>query len=307
MKMFASILVALALLPPAAAAQTPAPDTQKNDAVRPAPYTPDFAIPPGDPAVTPADQEPFNPASYVIGPQDQLTITVVDEPDLTAQYTVDDGGGITFPYVGRVQAAGLTVMAFQDRLRGLLEAGYIKRPQLRVDINQYKSQQVFVMGEVRSPGKITLTGTTMTLLEALAQAGSLTSSASNEVTVIHPTRRSATGEASSSDVEGERIHVNMRDLEAVNSILLRDGDIITVAKAQQFYIQGHVRNSGSFILDGSLSLEQAVALAGGLSDRGTFRGAVASRLVNGKLTEVRLARNDKVLPGDTITIKQRLF
>ena len=69
MKIFASLIVALALLPPAAAAQTPAPDTQKNDAVKPAPYTPDFAIPPGDPAVTPADQEPFNPASYVIGPQ----------------------------------------------------------------------------------------------------------------------------------------------------------------------------------------------------------------------------------------------
>ena len=310
MKTFTSILFALALLLPSPlTAQTPAPDTQKPDGDTPAtaPYTPEFVIPSADPSATPADQTAFNPASYVIGPQDQLTITVVDEPDISSQYTVDDGGGITFPYVGRVQAAGLTVTAFQDRLRALLEAGYIKRPQLRVDINQYKSQQVFVMGEVRLPGKITLTGTTMTLLEALAQAGSLTASASNEVTVIHPTRRSANGEASDTDVEGERIHVNMRDLEAVNSILLRDGDIITVAKAQQFYIQGHVRNSGSFILDGSLSLEQAVALAGGLSDRGTFRGAAASRLVNGKLTEVRLDRNDKVLPGDTITIKQRLF
>jgi polysaccharide export outer membrane protein len=108
-------------------------------------------------------------------------------------------------------------------------------------------------------------------------------------------------------MEGERIHVNMRDLEAVNAVLLRDGDIITVAKAQVFYIQGHVRNSGPYILDGSVTLDQAVALAGGLSERGTFRGAVASRLVNGKLTEVRLERNDRVLPNDTVTIKQRLF
>ena len=313
MNILASTYIALALLGSPGVAQTPpAQDPPKKDAETPAqaPYKPEFVIPSPDPSTDrpEADPQAINPASYVIGPQDQLTITVIDEPDLSGKYRVDEGGGITFPYVGRVTAAGLTIADFQDRLKSLLEAGYIRRPQLRVDIDQYRSQQVFVMGEVRSPGKITLTGTTMTLLEALAQAGSLTSSASNDVTVIHPSKRTNPGGAPSpNDVEGERIHVNMKDLVAVNSVLLRDGDIITVAKAQQFYIQGHVRNSGSFILDGSLSLEQAVALAGGLSERGTFRGAVASRLVNGKLTEVKLERKDKVLPGDTVTIKQRLF
>ena len=177
MKILASILTVLAVLPAPGTAQTqtqtpPAQEAQKPDTQTPL-----------------ADPQAINPASYVIGPQDQLNITVVGETDLSGPFTVDDGGGITFPYVGRLTAAGLTVTEFQERLRAMLEAGYVKRPQLRVDINQYKSQQVFVMGEVRSPGKITLTGTTMTLLEALAQAGSLTSSASNEVTVIHPTRR----------------------------------------------------------------------------------------------------------------------
>ena len=303
MNILASALIALALLPLHGAAQTPPQDPPKEaEKPAPAPYKPEFVLPSSDPATAKPAPNPqaINPASYVIGPQDQLTVTVIDEPDISGKYRVDEGGGITFPYVGRVSAAGLTLADFQERLKSLLEAGYIRRPQLRVDIDQYKSQQVFVMGEVRSPGKITLTGTTMTLLEALAQAGSLTSSASNEVTVIHPSN-------SPDNLEGERTQVNMKDLEAVNAVLLRDGDIITVAKAQQFFIQGHVRNSGSFILDGSLSLEQAVALAGGLSERGTFRGAVASRLVNGKLTEVKLDRNDKVLPGDTVTIKQRLF
>jgi polysaccharide export outer membrane protein len=283
----ASLLFALALLPQTTAPQPPAPR-------KPDPSS--SSLPP---------QQVMNPASYVIGAQDQLTITVIDETDISGKYRVDEGGGITFPYVGRVTAAGMTVGEFQENLKALLEAGYIRHPQLRVDIDQYKSQQVFVMGEVRSPGKITLTGTTMTLLEALAQAGSLTSSASNDVTVIHPTRR--INPASPSEVEGERAHVDMKDLEAVNSVMLRDGDIITVAKAQQFFIAGYVRNSGSFILDGSLTLEQAVALAGGLTERGTFRGAVASRLVNGKLVDVKLDRNDKVLPADTIKIGQRLF
>jgi polysaccharide export outer membrane protein len=313
MKIFASTLLVLGLLPASGLAQTtpaPAPAPQNDAQKPPAPYTPDFVIPSPDPnAQKPDDPQPqaVNPASYVIGPQDSLTITVIDEPDISGKYRVDEGGGITFPYVGRVSAAGMTLADFQDRLKAQLQAGYIRNPQLRVDIDQYKSQQVFVMGEVRSPGKITLTGSTMTLLEALAQAGSLTSSASNDVTVIHPTKRTTTGVPSANDIDGERVHVNMKDLEAVNAVLLRDGDIITVPKAQQFYIQGYVRNAGSFILDGSLTLDQAVALAGGLSDRGTFRGATASRLVNGKLTDVKLDRNDKVLPGDTVTIKQRLF
>jgi polysaccharide biosynthesis/export protein len=285
MKILVTALVAMLLSTWQTAAQIPAPDSPNK----------------------PADPQAISAASYIIGAQDSLTITVIGEDDISGKYRVDEGGGITFPYVGRITAAGLTVENFQERLKALLEAGYIRRPQLRVDIDQYKSQQVFVMGEVRAPGKITLTGTTMTLLEALAQAGSLTSSASNEVTVIHPTARPATGVPSSGDVEGERVHVNMRDLEAVNAVLLRDGDIITVAKAQQFYIQGYVRNPGAVVLDGNLTLEQAVALAGGLTDRGTFRGAVASRLINGKLVEVKLERNDAVQAGDTVTIKQRLF
>ncbi|MCC7417761.1 MAG: polysaccharide biosynthesis/export family protein [Acidobacteria bacterium] len=301
---FSALLLAALLSWPAGAQAIARDEASPSQSAPAAPPTrPDVAAPAGLQAAPPQAEQ----ASYIIGPQDSLTISVLGEDDISGKYRVDEGGGIAFPYVGRVQAAGLTIADFQARLEALLEAGYIRHPQIRVDIDQYKSQQVFVMGEVRSPGKITLTGTTMTLLEALAQAGSLTPSASNDVTVIHPTRRTTAGVPSESDMEGERIHVNMKDLVAVNSVLLRDGDIITVAKAQQFYIQGYVRNAGSFILDGSLTLEQAVALAGGLTDRGTFRGAAASRLVDGKLTDVKLDRTDKVLPGDTVTIKQRLF
>lgn len=303
--MIAALLFGLTLLALPAAARAPqSQTTPKTDAPKP-------SQPPSKPVAQRPDPLDLTPASYVIGPQDQLTITVIDEPDLNAnsKFRVDESGGINYPYVGRVQAAGMTIAEFQDRLKTMLEAGYIRHPQLRVDIDQYKSQQVFVMGEVRVPGKITLTGSSMTLLEALAAAGSLTSSASNEISVLHPAARRPAGSdpPTAADQEGDRIRVNMKDLEAVNSVMLRDGDIITVPKAQQFFIQGYVRNSGSFVLDGSLTLEQAVALAGGLTERGTFRGAVASRVVNGKLTDVKLNRNDKVLPGDTIKIGQRLF
>src|SRR5207244_5656727 len=137
------------------------------------------------------------------GQQDNLSITVVDESDLSGKYRIDTDGTLTFPYVGRVPAAGLTLEEMQSRLTALLKAGYLKNPQVRVEVDQYKSRNVYVIGEVRAPGKVTMTGTTMTLLEALALAGSPTANASNEVIVVHPSKRGAAS-APGADAEGER-------------------------------------------------------------------------------------------------------
>ena len=132
-------------------------------------------------------------ASYVIGPQDQLSITVYDEPDLTNRYRVDDAGFFSFPLISRIEAAGLTVAEFAESLRATLANGYIRNPQVRVDIEQYRSRSVVVTGAVRAPQKLTMTGTSMTLLEALALAGSPTADASNEVIVTR--RRPQRGQA----------------------------------------------------------------------------------------------------------------
>ena len=63
-----------------------------------------------------------------------------------------------------------------------------------------------------------------------------------------------------------------------------DGDIINVPKAQMFYITGQVRNGGPFVLDPGMTVQQAIALAGGLTDRGSDRGITVTRMVNGKNT-----------------------
>ena len=81
-------------------------------------------------------------------------------------------------------ASGLRLTQFQDRPRAQLAAGDLRNPQIQVDADQYKSQSVFVGGEVRAPGKVTMSGT-MTLPEALAAAGSPLSSASNDVIITH--------------------------------------------------------------------------------------------------------------------------
>jgi len=291
----------------------PAKPAAQTQPARPAPYQPEFVIPqptegPGQTSSPAA--KPINPNSYRVGLQDEVKVTVFDEPDLSTMYRVDADGSISFPLIGRVQAAGTTLSELQQRITTMLAAGYIRNPQVRVEVNQYKSQFVYVIGEVRAPGKITMTGTTMTLLEALALAGSPTSSASNEVIVVHPIRPNAASALPATDIEGARISVNRKDLElgkAGQDVVLQDGDIINVPSAQHFYITGMIRNPGTFVLDPGMSIQQAIALAGGLNERGSDRRLKISRLVNGKLTEVSVNLEDKIQPGDTLIISGRFF
>jgi polysaccharide export outer membrane protein len=260
-------------------------------------------IPTPPAAGSPQRPEPTGaaPARYMIGPQDLLKITVFDEAELTNSYRVDGDGFITFPYIGRVMASGMTLQELQDRIRTLLSAGFIRNPQVRAEIGEFKSQSVLVSGEVRQPGKITMTGA-MTLLEALAAAGSATPSASSELTIAHPRRPGNTGDS-------EVVRVNWKDLQLGKGtdVGLQDGDLINVPKAQTFFITGQVHNGGPYVLEPGTTIQQAIAMAGGLSERGSDRGITVTRLVNGKSTDVKVTLEDKVQPNDTITIRNRFF
>ncbi len=249
-------------------------------------------LPSADPTLT----------TYQIGAQDQLKITVADDPGLSQSYRVDSDGSITMDYIGRVRAAGATPVDLQERVRALLANGYLKNPQVRVEVESYKSQSVIVSGEVRTPGKLPMSGA-MTLLEALAAAGSPTSAASNELTIAHLRRAGTEGR------DADVTHVNWKDLQLGKGVdvALQDGDLIHVPKAQTFFIYGQVKNAGTYVFEPGITVQQALAMAGGLSDRGSDRRIHVTRFVKGKSIEISLKLGDKVQPGDTITVDQRFF
>ena len=124
---------------------------------------------------------------YVVGSQDVLMVTVFGEPELTGKYTVEQDGTFTFPQIGRVKAGGMTLRGLEQDLKAKLADGFLKNPQVAVAIENYRSQRILVMGEVRSPGEFQLNGE-MTLLAALARAGSTTPTAAREVTIVRPKR-----------------------------------------------------------------------------------------------------------------------
>jgi polysaccharide biosynthesis/export protein len=266
-------------------------------------------------AATPAHAQ--SAADYVIGPEDVLTITMYDQTDLSGRYNVELDGTFSFPLIGRITAAGLTIRQFEADLRDRLADGYFKNPQLTVAVEQYRSQRIFVVGEVRQPGAVPLTGG-MTLIEALARAGSTLPSASGEVVVVRPKdgrgSRSApalAGNGGQVPEEGyDTWKVNIRELEGGDldqNIGLRDGDTIFIPRAELIYIFGQVKNPGSYGIQRDTTVLQALSLAGGVTPNGAMGRIRIVRIVDGEKKELRVKLNDMVRPGDTIIVPERYF
>jgi polysaccharide export outer membrane protein len=235
--------------------------------------------------------------AYAVGPNDTLSVKVFDEPSLSGAFRIDADGSITFPLVGRVQVGGKTVREVEQHLTALLADGYLRRPQVSVEIAEYRSRSIFVMGEVRSPGKYAIEGE-VTLLEVLAKAGSVTPTAGNEVLVRRAT--------ASDGVEVLRVALDdLRTGKAGLELLLQDGDTIIVEPAPRFYISGFVRNPGNYVLQPGMTVQQAIAVAGGLTERGSDRGIKIQRTEKGRQVERDARLTDLVQPNDTVHIRQR--
>lgn len=248
---------------------------------------------------------------YVIGAQDVLAISVFDQPDLGGKYGVDADGTFTFPLIGRVKVGGLTLRGVEDLLRKELANGFFKNPQVSVAVDQFRSQRIFVVGEVRNPGTYSLSGNT-SLIEVLARAGSTTDGAAGEVLIVRP--------KAGSDVSGpvlpeqpesaEVLRIDIRALQSgriTQNTQLRDNDTVFVPQAELVYVFGQVRNPGAFPLRRGTTVLQALSLAGGVTDRGATNRTRIVRMVDGTRTETRARLEDPVSPGDTLIVPERFF
>jgi polysaccharide export outer membrane protein len=249
-------------------------------------------------------------ADYVIGPQDVLLVQVFDQPELGGKYTVEADGTFSFPMIGRIKAGSLTLRGFENDLKARLADGYFRNPQVTVAVEQYRSQRVFVMGEVRQPGPVPLTGG-MTLIEALARAGSTLPTSSGEVSIV----RAASGGGAAPAVPGQEaatevFRASIRDLQSGSlsqNIELRDGDTIFAPRAELVYVFGEVRNPGGYAVQENTTVLQALSLAGGVTEHGAMNRIHVMRIVKGAKTEIRVKLTDLVRPEDTIVVPQRYF
>jgi polysaccharide export outer membrane protein len=150
---------------------------------------------------------------YMLDAGDKIRITVFDQADLTNTYAIDQSGYIAFPLIGVVPARGHTVQQMEGQIAAELRKGYLRNPDVSVEVDQYRS--IFVMGEVGSAG-------------------------------------------------------------------------------QYAYVPG-------------MTVQNAIASAGGFSARANQANADITRKINGQVITGRVLISDPLLPGDTVFVRERLF
>lgn len=245
--------------------------------------------------------------NYVVGAQDVLLVTVLEQPDLGGKFSVEADGSFTFPYIGRVKAGGQTLRQVEEYIRKELSNGYFRNPQVSVAVESYRSQQVIVVGEVRSPGPYPLTGD-MTLMEAIARAGYTTERAGSEVLVLRP-KRGANGSGAGDSDDVEVLTFDIRDLQngRLQSVQLQDRDTINVPRTQLVYVDGQVKTPGAYAFQKGSTVRQVITLAGGITDRGSTGRIRIVRVVKGKRSELKAELDDPVLADDTVNVGERFF
>jgi polysaccharide export outer membrane protein len=120
---------------------------------------------------TPPDQD-----KYLLGPEDAIEISVWKEPELTKQLVVRPDGKITYPLIGEVQAAGLTVKALRQEISKHLEK-YVTDANVTVILLKAQYYKIYVTGKVNKPGDF-IVGRAPTVMQAISMAGGLTPFAS---------------------------------------------------------------------------------------------------------------------------------
>jgi polysaccharide export outer membrane protein len=197
--------------------------------------------------------------SLRIGPGDQIHVTVVDSPELDQHPRVTDAGEVPLIGVGAVKITGLTpaeaATAVHDKL---IAAHYLNHPEVTVTVEQYATQTVSVLGQVRASGAYPI-GTARPVVDILALAGGLNEVADRNIVIErrgdpdHP------------------LHYNLANdgvLALQTSVLVYPGDTVMVPKAGIVYVLGDVNRPGGFVMDNNsteLTLLQALARAGGVS------------------------------------------
>jgi polysaccharide export outer membrane protein len=254
---------------------------------------------------------------YEIGAGDTLRITVKGQPEMTGEFAVDSTGMLMFPVLGGIKASGLTTKALERKLVTLLADGYLKKPEVTVAVKEFRSQRIYVTGEVVKPGPYPLKGD-RTLLTLLEDVGSLHQDVGHEVIVIRPP------EADSADVPeltqptgtlpnevpGSQVfRLNLKELLSGNpakNMELMPGDTVFFPKAANVYLTGHVAKVGPLRYQEGMTVFQALTLAGGITEKGSQKVKII-RVVDGKQVQLSAKMTDLVQPEDTIKVPERFF
>ncbi len=245
---------------------------------------------------------PAAPATELLGDGDSVRVTVFQNPDLTTEARISERGTISFPLIGEVVVAGLTPEGAAARIADRLTSGkFVVNPQVSLTVQQVRSRQVSVLGEVGKPGRYPLDDVSNSLTDVLARAGGISGEGDDNVVVV----RTVNGRETRTAIDVPEMY---RSGDMSHDLRLQNGDVIYVKHAPQFYLYGEVQKAGAYRLQPQMTVMQAISVGGGLTPRGTLHGLkVQRRAPNGQVSTVAVRPTDPVRADDVIVVRERLF
>ena len=276
----------------------------------------------------------FEDGDYIVGPGDVLKIEVWQEEDISGKFTIDRHGKIKHFLLGDIDVGGLTIPKIEEKIYKALAKDYMKDPEVKVSIEEYHSQKVFVLGEVTKPGFSELKGKT-TLLNVILGAGGPTSNAGEKVSIL---REDSDKEDKDSGEEKKLDHI-LVDINRLflkgdlsQNIFVKTGDIIYVSRLEKgnvttrfyekslniFYIVGEVKNPGAYEMKEGYTILNAILQAEGLTQyaapnrtkliRGEGNNKITFKLKMGDVLDKGDKSKDMVIEaGDLIIVPASLF
>ena len=253
---------------------------------------------------------PIETSAYRVGAGDVLTVEAYTHDEISGSFAVEAGGDISFPLLGRIRVEGRTTSEIADHLESLLEKDYYVDVQLQVEVEEYRSQPVTVLGEVSRPGTFYLEGQT-SLHKILAEAGGIKTTAGAVIEL----RRLEGAEQVSEPVVRVFETQSVATGEVGRDVILKPGDVVSVSAKQRYFITGEIAKPGQYDLSTGMTLMQAISQAGG---QGKFasqtvevhRGGDGDKeILTFDLAHIRKGKaSDPVIEaGDVLIIRRRFF
>lgn len=239
---------------------------------------------------------------HVLGPGDVIRVTVFQNPDLSVETRLSENGQITYPLVGQIGLDGLSATAAEQKIaKALRDGNFVLKPQVSVMLLQVRSAQISILGQVGKPGRYPIETVNSKVSEMIAAAGGITPGASDIVTLVG----SRNGRPVKLDIDLPAIlQAGKSDLD----VAVSNGDILYVDRAPVLYIYGEVQRPGVSRLERGMTVLQALAQAGGVTQRGTERGLrIHRRDANGQVRVIQPGMNDAVERDDVIYVRESIF
>jgi polysaccharide export outer membrane protein len=215
---------------------------------------------------------------YLVGPDDVLEISVFewgmgDRDSKALEFRVAESGIISLPSIGELPVAGKTVQDIQKLIeKTFTDKNVLQNPRVGVSVKEFRSRTIAVIGAVNAPGVYAIHQNVTTFMDMLTLAGGPNTDAGQVAYVLRKQQQGT---------DPVQMVIDLQELFekgqfALNAVLQGD-DVVYVPTAPLVYVYGAVRNPGGFPLNRSMRATEAVAVAGGFTQRASKSGCYIMR------------------------------